>query len=158
MSVHKDCGEPVTWLRRPDDVDKFLPPMEYVDQLYMKVEGPNGEYCAMQASAYKIHRCDPDKMEAWIAYKERIAEIKEKAPDQPAAVHREAAQERVSDWILARERAQEETRLIAEAYKCRRCGAKSTEPCFNLSVYNRTQEKVPTKMPHAQRLEDSGQG
>lgn len=156
MSIHKECGEEIVWLRKPDDVDKYLPPMEYVGPMYFKTEGPNGEVCGIQATAYKMHRCDPDKMEAWIEYKERIAEISEHAPEQPVKVQREAAKQKKSDWVIARERKQANIRTECEAYVCRRCDAVQFEPCYNLTIFKRTHEKVPINMPHPVRQEDAG--
>lgn len=148
MSVHKDCGELINWFKRPDDLDRFLPPMEYVGEYYMTSDAGNGEKVAVQVAAYKVHHCDPDKMLAWQEYKAKLAAIKERGEEQP---HVDLGK---TDWEIARDRRQEQARAFAEQVECPTCNAAVDQPCYNLTIYYRSDEKdiVPVKNPHPARV------
>lgn len=143
MSVHKDCGELVVWARRSDDPTRWMPPLEFVDNLIVIQVDENGERVAVNAPAYRVHDCDPDKVLAWMEYQEKLARLRERAPVQVAGM---------SAWEIARERNREQAWETALKVPCLRCGAKKGKKCIDLSLQRRNL-KGYTKNPHAQRLE-----
>lgn len=138
MSVHRDCGEEVKWARRPDDTDRFLPPLDYAGTFYVIDKEGVGE----MVTAYKSHVCDPDKMEAWLERCRRVAEMqggdmsKIEVRAVAADMHREQA------WELVFPRA------------CPRCEAEPYEKCRSMErKYVNEGRIVYLKNPHPGRLE-----
>lgn len=146
MSVHKDCGELINWFKRPDDMARFLPPMEYVGQMYMVTETESGEKAAVQVAGYKVHNCDPEKMLAWQEYQAKVAVIKEHGKVQAKELNLPN-----NAWEMARDKRQEEARAFAQQVACPMCEALEGQPCFNLTIFKREGLTVPTKSPHLGR-------
>ena len=134
MSIHKECGEPIKWLRRPEDMDKFLPPMEYLGEVYVVEEG-----AGIYRQAYKLHMCDPDKIIAWQDYQRRLAEAKG---------------EEFLPMDAAREREREQIWELVRKVACPRCEAGVDEKCISLSTHKvKAGIKEETKNPHPERIE-----
>jgi hypothetical protein len=144
MSTHNDCGEDVTWAHREDDTERWLPPLEFAGEVFILQQVPGlDKPVASRMHAYRLHRCDPDKIEAWIAYQERLQALKQQHPemivtDTPA-------------YVIARQRRAEQEREYAEQIDCKRCGAMPNQPCRSLSK-NPSQMNKPTTWPHPERV------
>ena len=138
MSIHKECGAEISWLRRPDDLDRYLPPMEYAGEGYVKdAETGAGIY----RHIYRTHLCDPEKIIEWQDYQQRLAEAKG---------------EEYTPYDAARERERENLWELALKVACRRCSRLPGEKCISLSVRNVNQGiEEETKNPHPQRIEDA---
>ena len=143
MSVHRDCGEPIRWVRRNDDLNRWAPPLEAVGQALIVTE-QDGEPVSAYVSIYKEHRCDPEKMLAWVEYQERLAEIKERTgghtPDTGMSAYQIKAQQ-----------LNEENWQIAMLVPCPICDAKLDEYCFNLTERKKGNE-VAIRNPHQKRF------
>lgn len=147
MSIHKECGENVRWVKGGRRKERFMPPLEFVGNYTILVLDDDGDEVGTDVACYQVHTCDPDKMLAW---RERLARVKEIKDLPPILVE---ADRPLSNWKIARERDQENARAAAEKRDCTTCGAIEGEFCFNLSIFKRTHEKVPTNMPHASRID-----
>lgn len=147
MSVHKNCGEQIRWAQRPGG--GWFPPLELVGEVFIltRNEGGDGDYTGSEVMAYRIHQCDPDKMEAWQAYKERLASIEDaKVKDERAAY--------VSDREAARARDMENAWDEVHGTPCPRSEHCLTDGyCCNLTAVKKNGgEFVPTKWPHPERV------
>jgi hypothetical protein len=137
MSVHKECGADIVWLRRDDDESRFLPPMEYAGEVYIK--GENGT--AQRVHGYRQHLCDPDAIIAWQDYQRRLAEAKG---------------EEYTPYDAARERERENMWDLALAVTCRRCHSTPGEKCYSQQVrLVKAGIKEETRNPHPERIEDA---
>jgi hypothetical protein len=137
MSVHKDCGEEIRWVRRDDDETRWAPPIEFAGHFFILTEDGKAVYTA----CYRRHECDPEKIEAWQAYQRRIAELKNSEPEQPKNM-----------WEVARARRREEASKLANAVACPSCGADVGQQCMNRTTLKKTGEVAPTLNPHPERL------
>ncbi len=143
MSVHKDCGEDIRWVKREDEEQRWMPPLEFIGQVYIIDESGH----AFMTNAYQIHNCDPDKMEAWQEYQRRIAELK---GDQESIEELDGRQV----YQIARERERERVWELALTRPCRTCQADIGQRCISQSVHlRRTGEIKETLNPHPSRLE-----
>lgn len=148
MSTHRECGEDITWTRR-EDGNGWAPPMEFVGYQYIITDHPleQGEKVSLRVPVYKTHQCDPEKVLAWLEYKQRLADIEARAPkvalDQP-------------DWIVARERAREERWELTLPLPCETCGVGTGQYCISLAKGPRHGEQL--KNPHPHRLEAAENG
>lgn len=153
MGTHKDCGEPVRWFRRPEDMDKWMPPLEWAGHAYIVVDGgESGEQAATEVSIYRPHHCDPEKMAAWQEYKAKLEEVRQRG--QAVELNGKSAKlvaQKPKDWEIARDRNQQTARLEAMVVECNKCQVKAGVPCYNLTIFKKTGEQVPTKMPHTSR-------
>lgn len=138
MGIHRECGENITWLKRDDNLERWMPPMEFAGGAYIK--GDDGE--AIEVVTYRPHICDPDKVEAWIERLRRMGELTGDTSELDSTVARQAA----------REREQEAARKLAETINCDVCGSVGGTPCVSLSS-KKQGGGTPTKWPHPQRLE-----
>ena len=136
VSVDRNCGEQITWLRRADD-SGWMPPLDLIGHVYVEEEGR-----AVQKIGYQVHRCDPGKMEAWMDYLERKGQITGDTSEVETVVVRR----------LAKEREAESARSIAEQVECDSCHAVVGKPCLNLGDLKKHKE-TPTTWPHPIRLE-----
>lgn len=137
MSTHSDCGADITWLRRDDNPEKYLPPMEYAGEVY--IQDDNG--AAKRVHAYRMHLCDPEAIVAWQDYKQRLAEAKG---------------EEFTDYAAARERDREEIWEIALGVACRVCHMLPGERCVSQATrLKKTGKIIETKNPHPARIEDA---
>lgn len=148
MSTHDKCGATITWARRPDDMDRYLPPLEFAGTGYIIDQG-----VGVQTQVFKEHHCDPEAMIRWAEYKAKIAEIEERKPDfqdvhEQAAVERAARKARIEELI-------EEEWEWALKIECKKCGAQVKEKCANLTERSKG-NWVPTKHPHPTRADESG--
>ena len=147
-SVHKECGADITWARRDDDPSRFMPPLEYVGEVFL-IEGVTREdKTAVQRHAYRLHICDPDRIIEWQDYMRRLAEAKGMSVEElnsfGGASHYEAAREKES----------EENWNMALMVSCTRCDAPKGEKCRSLATKHiKTGEIVETRNPHPVRLE-----
>jgi hypothetical protein len=96
VSIHKECGAQIRWAHRDDEPGRWLPPLEFAGQAYILTEDEN----AVLVTTYKMHQCDPDQMEAWAAYKEKLAEIQARNAAEPTGM---------TNYEIAREQRREET-------------------------------------------------
>lgn len=143
MSTHRDCGEPIKWARRDDDSERFMPPLEYVGEVYVIDSGG----AAIMVHAYRQHRCDPDKMEAWQEYLGKMDKLKGTTVLADMTAHE-----------AARERDREARWEVALRKECIRCDAPAGERCRDMSArYRKTGEIVHTNNPHPERLEGDAQ-
>lgn len=133
MPVHKDCGEYITWATRPDDETRFYPPLESIGHILIIMDGQ-----AVETIGYKIHRCDPQKMEAWIEYLDKIGKLRGEIT--PTIAHKAAS-----------DRNAESMRSDAENVECPQCKQPAGQPCINMTVVKKSGEMVPTKYPHMSR-------
>lgn len=132
--IHKECGERIVWLRRPDDMDRFLPPMEYAGEGYIGVDG-----CGVYGTLYKAHLCDPEKVLAWIDYQKRLAVAKG---------------EEFTPLDAARQREREDLWTLALTVACPRCDAAVNVKCHSLAQHKIKQGiKEETLNPHPERIE-----
>lgn len=137
MSIHKDCGAEITWLKRSDDSDRYLPPMEYAGEGYVRNAEGEGEY----RHIYRVHFCDPDAMIQWQDYQRRLAEAKG---------------EEFTPYDAARERERENLWELALTVACSRCNRLPGEKCISLAQSKVNQGiEEETKNPHPQRLDDA---
>jgi hypothetical protein len=142
MSVHKDCGADIQWLKRDDDPNRFLPPMEFAGQFYVKIDG-----VGTIANCYRPHICDPDVMEDWLNRQARLAELRGDAEAMEEIDGRQA-------WALAREREREKSWEIALKVDCPRCLQPKDEKCISMAqTHRKTGEMVELRNPHPDRLE-----
>ena len=140
MSTHKDCGEEIRWAHRPDDPERFFPPLEYAGEVYIIDEGGN----AIQMHGYRMHRCDPEKVEAWQEYIAKISDLK--GPDSYEADinYRHAASERNREQLW-------ETALTVI---CPSCEEPVGKRCHSMSKHLiQTGELTETRWPHPSRTE-----
>lgn len=138
MSIHRDCGADIQWLRREDDTSRFLPPMEYAGEVYVRDEKDGS---AKRVHAYRMHLCDPDAILAWNDYQQRLAAAKG---------------EEFTPYDAARERERESLWELALTVACRRCNRLPNEKCVSLSTKNvKAGIEEETKNPHPQRIEDA---
>lgn len=144
-SVHKECGADITWAKREDDEDRFLPPLEYVGEVYL-LEGQGRDKVGVQRHAYRLHICDPDRIIEWQDYQQRLAEAKgiEYVPLSDGRAAYEAA----------REKDREEQWNMALKVACPRCDAPAGEKCRSQQRQHiKTGEIVETRNPHPARME-----
>jgi len=142
VSIHKDCGAQVRWAHRDDEPNRWLPPLDHAGQAYIITE----DDAAVLVNTYKIHQCDPDQMEAWQAYKEKLAEIQARKGAEPV---------NMTTWEVRREQLREEAWLKAFKRKCPRCGAAKNVKCHKLT--QRLVNEGITEYclnPHPERLEE----
>lgn len=138
MSVHKECGEYIKWARRPDDPERFYPPMEHAGEHYVL----DDDGVAIAVHTYRPHRCDPAKVLAWQEFQQKLAEVREQQLNNPPDV----------SWSALAEQRREEVWASALTIDCPRCPALAGEKCINLSQHlQRTGELVETRAPHTQR-------
>lgn len=131
-SVHKDCGESITWLRRADDTERFMPPMDFVGYYVMVVNG-----VGIESPAYKIHNCDPEKVREWRAYQEDLAAAKG---------------EDVDPYYAAKEREAEAEWAFVEGIPCPTCEVASGKCISQAQHLKKTGEVVETRHPHPSRV------
>jgi len=137
MSIHKDCGAEITWLKRPDDSERFLPPMEYAGEGYVRNADGEGEY----RHIYRQHMCDPDALVEWQDYQRRLAAAKG---------------EEYTPYDAARERERENMWERALTVACRRCNRRPNEKCISLAVSKvKAGIEEETLNPHPQRILDA---
>ena len=138
MSTHSDCGETIKWIARDDQ--KWYPPMEFAGTYFIIDNDGYGQ----EVHAYRPHRCDPEKVEAWQEYLLKMTDLK--GPESYEA--------KQSMHHLARERDREFAWESAFKVICPKCEAEVDERCISMSVHLRkTGEVTHTKNPHPQRLE-----
>lgn len=143
MSVHKDCGADIRWLKRDDDPNRFLPPMEFVGQFY----AADADGVGVVQNCYRPHVCDPDVMEDWLNRMRRLAELQGDQDSVEEISGRQA-------WALAREREREKTWEIALKVDCPRCLQPKTQKCISMAqTHRKTGEMVELLNPHPERLE-----
>lgn len=134
MSVHKECGADIQWAKRSDDDSRWLPPLEYVGEVFMI----DSSGAAVQIHGYRRHDCDPDAIIAWQDYQQRLAEAKGEV---------------FTPYQAARERDKELVWEIALKVVCPRCDAKKKEKCRSMQLtHRRTGEVVYITNPHPARL------
>lgn len=80
MSVHSDCGGDIFWVRRSDDPERWMPPLEFAGYRYV-ITGDEPERTAIQVPTYIMHNCNPEKIEAWQEYQFKLAQLKNHKPD-----------------------------------------------------------------------------
>ena len=141
MSLHKDCGREIEWPRNPENPEKFLPPLEFVDRYYIIMEDGTSAY----VNAYKRHDCDPEEITIWMDLKRRQAQAKGISVDE--IDNRE-------ERLIKKEKDRKADIKEAKKKACRTCGAPIGEMCINLSK-KRMGVKVHTKNPHPSRMEFS---
>lgn len=146
MSIHRECGEEIKWAHRDDDPERWQPPLEYQGQFFIIDE----RGVAIQVTGYKRHVCDPEKMEAWITYQERMAELEARRPKG------ERADRSLRD--MARGKEQLERKQVAEKVKCPRCDAPRKSPCINLTLRRKGVDGILTNWPHPERYERATEG
>lgn len=139
MSIHKECGENIKWMRRADDTG-WLPPLEYAGTVYVEIDGKGEEH-----HGYRQHRCDPDKMDAWIEYLRKKGEITGDMSELDS----------VNVRVSANERSAEAAREYAQHEHCPSCDANIGKPCVNLAAKKKG-EVVEIKWPRPSRLERAG--
>ena len=146
MSTHADCGEDIAWVRRSDDTDRWMPPLEFAGYRYV-TQGEGEDKTAIQVPTYIIHHCNPEKVVAWNLYKEKLAEVK---LGQNIIVQ----QAQISNHRAARERDREDAWAYSLKHKCPRvaCGAEEGELCTNLALKKKG-TITPTKNPHPERVD-----
>lgn len=138
MSVHRDCGEEIKWARREDDETRWNPPLEYAGNFYIIDESG----AAIQVTGYKIHYCDPDRMEAWQERCRRIAEMQG------------GDMSKVETQVVAADMRREEQWEVALKVECETCEAKVNEKCHSMArTHRKNDEIVPVLNPHPRRLE-----
>jgi hypothetical protein len=136
-SVHKECGADIVWAKRDDDSGRWLPPMEYVGEVYL-LEGKGDAKVGTQKHAYRIHQCDPDRIIEWQDYQHRLAEAKG---------------ETFTPYEAAREKINEETWAQALRVDCPRCERPAGEKCISLSRHLIiTGEIQECRNPHPARM------
>lgn len=140
MSIHKDCGEHVKWVRRTDEDDRWFPPLESIGHVYVIIDDQ-----VVETIGYRHHKCDPAKMKAWLDYLAIIGELKGDTSELDSVVAHQAA----------RDRQAESTRKYAERVACPQCNQGINEPCVNMSILKKTGELEPTKNPHQSRIDFS---
>ena len=139
MSTHKECGEQIRWAHRSDDPTRFMPPLESVGPVYIIDEAGQ----AISVQGYQVHNCDPDKMEAWVEYKNRIA-----------AIQGGDAYAQMTEHDIAREQRREEHWTLALPFHCPTCDAKPGVKCFNrLDLRKGIEAPRENLNPHPIRLE-----
>lgn len=149
MSVHKDCGEQIRWVRRAEDPERFMPPLEYAGEGIIITGGDSPESAlGSQVHVYKIHRCDPDTMEEWQRYCARMADLKGQAPPE-------------TPYQMMRERDRESAWEEAIKKPCPKCGVPKKVRCKSLGVHAKKLEKqtgevTETRWPHPERWTKDG--
>ncbi len=138
MSIHKECGEEIIWVARDDEPGRYHPPLDYMGQVYVVVDDK-----LIRTTGYKSHKCDPDKVEAWMAYLQRMEQVKSSQPDLLEAP---------GLWAASRAKRKEEAWATALAWSCPTCEAPPGSYCINLSKRFKGQN-VETTNPHPARLE-----
>lgn len=117
-----------------------MPPMEFAGPVYVLED--NGS--VVERTAYRVHRCDPEKVVAWQEYISTMAELK--GPD--------SYEGEVNMYAAARERERQEVWEIALLVNCDKCGANADEKCRKMSQHLvKTGEIVEARHPHPVRLE-----
>lgn len=152
MGTHRECGSDIRWVKRPDDMDKYMAPLEYVGHAFIIIDAGNGEQSATEMATYRPHHCDPEKMLAWQEYLVKVAAVKAKATKIPNEVLKDP-----KIWKAARNRNQETARVESMVIPCPTCNAVIGVPCLNISIFKKTGEVVPTVMPHPKRWTPSKQ-
>lgn len=144
MSVHRDCGEEIVWVKNENDPNRWMPPLEFAGYRHIITTQGDDQF-AVQMPTYIRHHCDPDRMKAWQDYQVRIAALKENAPDVTTGMTpRQAKHQQLVEQAWE----------YALKFKCPRvgCEAEATELCVNLAEKKRGRS-VPTKNPHPERLD-----
>jgi len=141
MSVHKDCGREIEWPRNPENPEKFLPPLEFVDRYYILMEDGTPAF----VNVYKRHECDPEEITIWMDLKRRQAQAKGISVD---AIN--SHEER----LIKKEQNRKEDIKFAKKRVCPTCQAPIGQMCINLAKKKKG-EKVHTKNPHPSRMEYS---
>lgn len=137
-SVHKECGADIQWARRPDDPTRFLPPLEYLGEVYF-LTGKGDERVAQQEHGYRIHACDPDRIVEWQDYQHRLAEAKGEV---------------YTPYAAAREKENEELWNQVLHVECPRCERGVDEKCIKLTrQLIKTGEIQECRNPHPARIE-----
>lgn len=142
MSTHKDCGQVVKWARRPDDPNRWMPPLEYIGEVHV-VTGEGENQSASVVHAYRVHHCDPDHVAAWTEYQEKLALARGDEYVAEASPHKiRTDQLREAAWEYALKRA------------CPTCEQKKNEKCLRqdraLKIRGEVQE---CRNPHPARME-----
>lgn len=134
MATHKDCGADIRWAKRDDDSKKYLPPLEYVGEVYVI----DSSGAAIQVHGYKRHLCDPEALTAWQDYLARLAEAKG---------------ESFTPYEAARERDNELVWETALKVACEYCEAPKNVKCHSMQLRHRkTGEIVELRHPHPIRI------
>lgn len=137
-SVQRECGADIVWAKRPDDDSRFLPPLEYVGEVYL-LDGKGKDKTGEQRHAYRIHQCDPDRIIEWQDYQHRLAEAKG---------------EDYTPYAAAREKENEEMWNQVLHVSCPRCDRDVGEKCISLARHLlKTGEIVECRNPHPARIE-----
>lgn len=140
MSVHRECGEDIRWAHRPDDPERFLPPLEYAGEVYVIDEGGS----AIQMHGYRMHRCDPQKVIEWQTYIEQMKDLKGDDSYEGRINYRQAASERNRD----------EQWEIALKVECPKCELDPGMKCCSLKKqYRESGELIELRWPHPERTE-----
>lgn len=146
MSIHKDCGRDVTWARRPDDPDRFLPPLEMTGFGYFIQD----DGTAVQRPVFQMHVCDPDEVIDWTDRMRRLAEARADGQMPEVVAGRES-------WQAAREREREEVWEKVLPYPCDRCLQHEGSKCISMAqAHRKTGEMVELRNPHNERLKAAG--
>jgi len=138
VSIHKDCGEHIHWFNRTDQPERYYPPMEFAGPVFVQLEGK-----IVETNAYRIHRCDPEKVVAWQEYLATMTELK----------GNDSFEGQISMHQAASEKSRIERYELAMGVSCDDCGANADEPCRNKSVLKKTGEIQETRYPHPSRFE-----
>lgn len=145
-SVHKECGADITWARRDDNPEKWMPPLEYIGEVYL-IDGKGEDRTAVQRHAYRLHICDPDRIIEWQDYMHRLAEAKGEVYDP----HGPGTQ---FEYEAKREKEREQTWNMALKVDCPRCSQPAGQKCISQSIrLIKTGEIEFCKNPHPARME-----
>lgn len=71
MSEHKDCGEEIRWAKLERDHERFLPPLEFAGEFFII----DADGVGVKVMGYRRHICDPDKVRAWQALQQELADL-----------------------------------------------------------------------------------
>jgi len=132
-SVHKECGADISWARRPDDPERFLPPLEYAGELFVIENGT-----ATQHHGYRVHLCDPQRIIEWKEYQEQLASAKG---------------EEYTPYAAAREKELDELWAFVEGVACPTCDV-SEGKCISQSRHLKSTGEVRNvRSPHQSRID-----
>lgn len=140
MGPHSDCGRDIVWVRRADDNDRWMPPLEFAGQAIIIQDDE-----AVFVSTYRRHECNPEEIKAWLELKRQQAEAKGYSLEDI-----DAHEER----IIARERDREEVNSHAMSVECKVCKATVGEMCMSLPWLKKGTKRY-NKNPHPPRIEDA---
>jgi hypothetical protein len=142
MSIHRECGAHIVWALRPDNPDRWLPPLEYAGEFLFRTEADT----FIEAPGYQTHVCDPAQVVAW---KERLQRIEDESEKLVKVARRLTIQPNRIDAVE-----QEHNRLLlyeeSMKYECPKCLVPEGVPCINLNR-GHINEGEPTRYPHKER-------